>query len=108
MGKRLRLNTAGPLVDGREFDNSEKQGGTVKFTVGQVVPGWTEALKMMNKGSKWQLFIPSKLGYGERGAGGLIGPNATLIFDVELIDIKPGAAPEGMQMQMPPQPEPKK
>lgn len=78
----------GTLIDGTEFDSSYKRGQTVTFPVGGVIPGWTEALQKMKVGDKWQLFVPSDLAYGERGAGREIGPNATLIFDVELISIK--------------------
>ncbi|MCK9196926.1 MAG: FKBP-type peptidyl-prolyl cis-trans isomerase [Syntrophales bacterium] len=78
----------GALVNGTEFDSSSRAGKPLKTKVTGVIPGWTEALKLMTVGSKWQLFIPSKLAYGERGAGNLIGPNATLIFDLELVAIK--------------------
>ena len=78
----------GTLTNGTEFDSSYKRGQTVSFPVSGVIPGWTEALQLMEEGAKWQLFIPSNLAYGERGAGGLIGPNATLIFEVELISIQ--------------------
>jgi len=78
----------GTLINGTEFDSSYKRGQTVSFPVSGVVPGWTEALQLMEEGAKWQLFIPSNLAYGERGAGGLIGPNATLIFEIELISIQ--------------------
>jgi len=78
----------GTLINGTEFDSSARVGRPLSFKVSGVIPGWTEALKLMNVGSKWQLFIPSQLAYGERGAGNLIGPNATLIFDVELVGIK--------------------
>ena len=84
-------NYRGTLINGTEFDSSEKHGGAAKFGVSQVIKGWTEALQLMPVGSKWQLFVPSNLAYGERGAGGDIGPDATLIFDVELVSIdKPG------------------
>ena len=78
----------GTLIDGTEFDSSYKRGQTVTFPVGGVIPGWTEALQKMKVGDKWQLFVPSNLAYGERGAGRDIGPNSTLIFEVELISIK--------------------
>jgi FKBP-type peptidyl-prolyl cis-trans isomerase FklB len=78
----------GTLIDGTEFDSSYKRGQPVSFQVSGVIPGWTEALQLMEEGAKWQLFIPSNLAYGERGAGGIIGPNATLIFEFELISIQ--------------------
>lgn len=81
----------GTLIDGTEFDSSYKRGEPTAFGVTGVIKGWTEALQLMNTGSKWQLFIPSELAYGENGAGPQIGPNATLIFEVELVSIK---APE--------------
>ncbi len=72
----------------QEFDSSYKRGQPLSFPVNRVIKGWTEALQLMPVGSKWQLFIPSDLAYGERGAGQDIGPNATLIFEVELISIQ--------------------
>jgi FKBP-type peptidyl-prolyl cis-trans isomerase len=78
----------GTLIDGTEFDSSYKRNEPATFAVGGVIKGWTEALQLMPVGSKWQLFVPSSLGYGERGAGRQIGPNAVLIFEVELISIK--------------------
>jgi FKBP-type peptidyl-prolyl cis-trans isomerase FklB len=78
----------GTLINGTEFDSSYKRGQSVSFQVSGVIPGWTEALQLMEEGAKWQLFIPSSLAYGERGAGGAIGPNATLIFEVELVSIQ--------------------
>jgi FKBP-type peptidyl-prolyl cis-trans isomerase FklB len=78
----------GTLIDGTEFDSSYKRGKTATFPVNGVIPGWTEALQKMKEGDKWQLFVPSKLAYGERGAGREIGPNATLLFEVELIAVK--------------------
>jgi len=80
-------NYRGTLLDKTEFDSSYKRGQPATFPVGQVIRGWTEALQLMPVGSKWQLFIPADLAYGERGAGADIGPNATLIFEVELISI---------------------
>jgi FKBP-type peptidyl-prolyl cis-trans isomerase FklB len=81
-------NYRGTLISGKEFDSSYKRGQPASFPVGRVIPGWTEALQLMPVGSKWQLFIPSDLGYKDRGAGPDIGPNATLIFEVELISIQ--------------------
>lgn len=81
-------NYRGTLIDGTEFDASAKHGGPATFPVNQVIKGWTEALQLMPVGSKWQLYIPSDLAYGSRGAGGDIGPNSTLIFDIELLSIK--------------------
>lgn len=78
----------GTLIDGTEFDSSIKRGQTATFPVNGVIPGWTEALQKMKEGDKWQLFVPSNLAYGERGAGRDIGPNATLLFEVELIAVK--------------------
>jgi FKBP-type peptidyl-prolyl cis-trans isomerase len=90
-------NYKGTLINGAEFDSSYKRGEPATFPVGKVIKGWTEALQLMPTGSKWQLFLPSDMAYGERGAGNDIGPNATLIFEVELISIqekpKPAAAP---------------
>jgi len=78
----------GTLIDGKEFDSSFKAGAPATFPVGQVIRGWTEVLQLMPVGSKWQVFIPSNLAYAERGASADIGPNATLIFEIELIAIK--------------------
>jgi FKBP-type peptidyl-prolyl cis-trans isomerase FklB len=82
-------NYRGTLINGTEFDSSSKHGGPATFQVGRVIKGWTEALQLMSVGSKWQLFIPSDLAYGENGTpGGDIGPNSTLLFEVELISIQ--------------------
>jgi FKBP-type peptidyl-prolyl cis-trans isomerase FklB len=81
-------NYRGTLINGTEFDSSYKRGLPATFPVGGVIKGWTEALQLMPVGSKWQLFVPSDLAYGARGAGQDIGPNATLIFEVELISIQ--------------------
>jgi FKBP-type peptidyl-prolyl cis-trans isomerase FklB len=78
----------GTLIDGKEFDSSYKRNQPATFPVKGVVKGWTEALQLMPVGSKWQLFVPPALAYGERGAGGDIGPNATLLFEIELVAIK--------------------
>jgi FKBP-type peptidyl-prolyl cis-trans isomerase len=85
---QVNCNYRGTLLDGTEFDSSYKRGKPATFGVGQVIKGWTEALQLMPIGSKWQLFIPSSLAYGERGGpGGAIGPNEALIFEVELLSI---------------------
>lgn len=81
----------GTLLDGTQFDSSYDRGEPASFPVGGVIPGWTEALQLMKPGAKWQLFIPAELAYGERGAGQDIGPNATLLFDVELISVEKDA-----------------
>ena len=78
----------GTLIDGTEFDSSYRRGQTVSFPVSGVIPGWIEALQLMEEGANWQVFIPPNLAYGERGAGRDIGPNATLIFEIELISIQ--------------------
>jgi len=92
----------GTLVDNTEFDSSYKRGEPLKIPVGGVIKGWTEAIQLMPVGSKWQLYIPSDLAYGERGApGSPIGPSSTLIFDVELISIEPKAAPKEQPKEAP-------
>jgi len=78
----------GTLINGEVFDSSVERGQPATFPVNGVIPGWIEALQLMNTGSKWRLFVPSKLAYGERGASEQIGPHTTLIFDVELVSIK--------------------
>ncbi len=88
----VTVHYRGTLIDGKEFDSSYTRGQPVTFPVKGVIPGFSEALQLMKVGSKWQLFIPSNLSYGERGAGEEIGPNATLIFDIELISIKEGTS----------------
>src|SRR6476469_3884300 len=90
----VTVNYRGTLIDGTEFDSSYKRGHPATFPVNGVIKGWTEALQLMKPGAKYQLFIPSTLAYGERGAGQTIGPNATLIFDVELLSAKPAEASE--------------
>lgn len=84
---RVRVHYHGTLIDGTVFDSSVDRGEPAVFGVGQVIPGWTEALQLMPVGSKWKIYIPSDLGYGERGAGADIGPNTALIFEVELLEI---------------------
>jgi len=83
----VTVNYRGTLISGKEFDSSYKRGQPISFPVGGVIKGWTEALQLMPVGSKWQLFIPADLAYGDRGAGSDIGPGETLIFDVELLSI---------------------
>jgi len=85
----VTVNYRGTLIDGTEFDSSYKRGQPATFPVNGVIKGWTEALPLMPVGSKWQLFIPSELAYGERPPGSEIGPNSTLIFEVELVSIQP-------------------
>lgn len=87
-GSSVECHYRGTLIDGKEFDSSYKRGRPATFPVNGVIAGWTEALKLMPVGSKWQLFIPAQLGYGARGAGADIGPNETLIFEIELLGIK--------------------
>jgi FKBP-type peptidyl-prolyl cis-trans isomerase FklB len=77
----------GSIVDGTEFDSSPETGAPAKFIVGSTISGWTEALMQMPKGSKWKLFVPSALAYGQTGAGDKIGPNMALIFEIELVDV---------------------
>ena len=83
------VHYAGTLTDGKPFDSSIERGEPATFPVGGVIRGWTEILQMMPKGSKWKVFIPSDLAYGDRGAGHAIPPGATLIFEINLLDIKP-------------------
>lgn len=85
----VSVHYVGTLIGGKEFDSSVKRGEPATFPVNGVIPGWVEALQLMPVGSKYKLYIPSKLGYAERGAGPEIGPNATLIFEVELLEIAP-------------------
>ncbi len=85
---RVKVNYRGTLIDGTEFDSSYKRGQPAAFPVKGVIPGWTEALQLMKVGSKYRLFIPANLAYGTRGAGRQIGPDATLIFEIELLEIE--------------------
>ncbi len=84
---QVEVHYTGKLIDGTVFDSSVDRGMPATFGVTQVIPGWVEALQLMKAGSKWRLFIPSNLAYGPNGAGNIIGPNATLIFDVELLKV---------------------
>jgi FKBP-type peptidyl-prolyl cis-trans isomerase FklB len=85
---KVSVNYRGTLLDGKEFDSSYKRGTPASFPVNGVIPGWTEALQLMKEGSKWKLFVPASLAYGEQGAGGVIGPNAVLVFEVELLKVE--------------------
>jgi len=84
----VKVHYHGTMIDGSVFDSSVDRGEPVSFPVGGVIPGWTEALQLMKEGDKWQIVIPSKIAYGEQGAGGKIGPNSVLVFDVELLAIE--------------------
>ena len=86
---KVKVNYAGSLIDGTVFDSSEQRGEPATFQVNGVIKGWTEALQLMPVGSKWKLYLPSSIAYGERGSGGKILPNSTLIFEVELLEILP-------------------
>ena len=83
----VEVHYTGKLIDGTVFDSSVERGVPASFGVTQVIPGWVEALQLMHEGDKWRLYIPSDLAYGPNGAGGVIGPNVTLIFDVELLRV---------------------
>jgi FKBP-type peptidyl-prolyl cis-trans isomerase FklB len=87
----VKVHYRGTLLDGSEFDSSYKRNQPAVFTLNGVIKGWTEALQLMKAGSKWRIFLPASLAYGENGAGQVIGPNATLIFEVELLGIEPPA-----------------
>ena len=83
----VSVHYKGTLIDGTEFDSSYSRNQPASFPVNGVIPGWTEALQLMKTGAKWKIFLPSDIAYGERGAGRQIGPNSTLIFEVELLSI---------------------
>src|SRR5215831_2690631 len=108
----VTVNYRGTLIDGTEFDSSYKRGQPATFPLNGVIKGWTEGLQLMKKGAKYQFFVPSNLAYGERAVSPDIGANATLIFEVELLEIKPpatpapptSAAPQGPQRGAPPAP----
>jgi len=90
-------NYRGNLIDGKQFDSSYDRGEPAKFPVKGIIKGWSEALQLMPVGSKWQLVLPPDLAYGERGAGQVIGPNQTLVFEVELLSIEPKSPPPAKQ-----------
>jgi FKBP-type peptidyl-prolyl cis-trans isomerase len=85
---KVKVHYHGTLIDGTVFDSSVDRGEPISFGLNQVIKGWTLAVTQMNVGSKWRIFLPSDLAYGNRGAGGKIGPGATLIFEVELLEIE--------------------
>jgi FKBP-type peptidyl-prolyl cis-trans isomerase FklB len=87
---KVKVHYTGTLIDGTVFDSSVERGQPLDISVNGVIKGWTEALQLMKVGSKWKLFIPADLAYGPQGAGGKIGPNAALIFEVELLEVMPG------------------
>jgi FKBP-type peptidyl-prolyl cis-trans isomerase FklB len=97
----VNCNYRGTLINGTEFDSSYKTGKPAQFAVSRVIKGWTEALQLMPVGSKWELYIPPSLAYGERGGGATIGPDSTLIFQVELVSIQPKPAPPAPKLEMP-------
>jgi FKBP-type peptidyl-prolyl cis-trans isomerase FklB len=84
----VKVHYRGTLVDGTEFDSSFSRNQPAVFPVSRVIPGWTEALQLMKEGAKWQLVLPPELAYGDKGAGPRIGPNATLVFEVELLEVQ--------------------
>ncbi len=93
---KVKVKYKGTLINGKEFDSTEKYGGQpLTIGVGNVIPGWSEALQLMKVGSKWEIYIPAKLGYGDRGAGPMIPPGSALIFEVELLGIEKAPTTEG-------------
>ena len=111
----VTVNYRGTLIDGTEFDSSYKRGQPATFPLNGVIKGWTEGLQLMKQGPKYQFFVPSNLAYGERSVGPDIAANATLIFEVELLEVKPpptpapqasGPVPQGAPKPTPPQPKP--
>ena len=96
-GDQVKVHYTGKTMDGKVFDSSRERGEPITVSLKNVIAGWNEGLQLMNKGSRYKLFIPPELGYGERGAGNDIGPNEVLIFDIELIDVNPEKPVEGKQ-----------
>jgi FKBP-type peptidyl-prolyl cis-trans isomerase FklB len=87
---QVRVHYTGTFIDGTVFDSSIERNEPIVFGVNEVIPGWTEALQLMKPGAKWMLYVPPALAYGEKGAGGVIGPNLALIFEVQLIEVIAG------------------
>lgn len=86
---KVKVHYEGKLINGEIFDSSKERGEPIVFPVNGVIKGWTEALQLMKEGDKWMLYIPSEIAYGKRGAGGAIGPDAVLVFEVELLEVNP-------------------
>jgi FKBP-type peptidyl-prolyl cis-trans isomerase len=97
----VKVNYRGTLIDGTVFDSSYDRGEPIQFPLNGVIKGWTEGLQLLNEGTKAILYIPSDLAYGEQGAGRDIGPNSTLIFEVELLEVKPAAQPAADKTSQP-------
>ncbi len=90
-GDNVIVNYRGTLLDGTEFDSSYRNKQAATLPLDRLIPGWQEALKMMQPGAKWKIYVPPQLAYGEQGAGNVIGPNSTLIFEIELVDVEPAS-----------------
>lgn len=109
-GDYVSVHYVGTLLDGTEFDNSRKRGEPIQFPIGEgrVIPGWDQGIAAMKVGGKARLIIPPELGYGAQGAGGVIPPNATLVFEVELVDTKPAPKIEYIEIEEGTGPQPKR